>query len=255
MWPKPLRIASPLSRDCDRVAPLYTPLHCVALCIKPLSYAKRYAFMTLRTERMNVRIDLLSPISTGLLKKIQSNNKLSDSNMHIYSAQERFTVNDDSWQSYIEWSGRTSATEIITFDGMLCSSAIDALIDEDWQHNIHADNMVYFFSDYEYLLKRIRFDAAKHNILELTKQPDSNVMPTESFRFCGYDIMDSDDSISVLLNCGPFPDIFSANDTNLFGLIDKLDDAKHIANNIRLANPDEHHCQDCRVWSIARYIG
>ena len=173
--------------------------------------------------------------------------------MPLYSAQERFTKNDDAWHGYIEWSGRTSATEIITLDYMLCSFVIDELIDEDWQHNIHADNMVYFFSEYKYLLKRISFDPAKHNILELTQSPDSNVVPTESFHFCGYDIMDSDDSISVLLNCGSFPDIFSPGDTSVFGLLDKLDEANRIAHDIRTANPDEHHCQDCRVWGIARY--
>ena len=173
--------------------------------------------------------------------------------MPIYSAQERFTPSDESWAKYIEWSGRTSATEIITFDGMLCSSVIDDLTDEDWQHNIQADNMVYFFAGYDYLIKRICFDARKHNILELTKCPDAHVKPTDSFVFCGYDIMDSDDSISVLLNCGSFPDIFSPEQTNLFGLIDNLDHANRIAENIRIGNPDEHHCRDCRVWGIAKY--
>jgi len=175
--------------------------------------------------------------------------------MPIYSAQERFTPNDDSWQSYIEWSGRTNTTEIVTCDGMLCASVIDELTDEDWQHNIHADNMVYFFSSYKYLLTRISFDVGKHNILELTKRPDLDVVASDLFQFCGYDIMDSDDSISVLLNCGSFPDIFSPSDTNAFGLLDKLDDANRIADNIRASNPDEHHCQDCRVWGIARYAG
>lgn len=175
--------------------------------------------------------------------------------MPIYSAHERFTATNAGWRKYIAWSGRTSAIEIVTFDGLLCSSLIDELTDEDWQHNIHADNMVYFFSEYEYLLKRISFDPAKHNVLEITQRPDCNVVPTDSFQFCGYDIMDSNDSISVLLNCGAFPDIFSPSDTNSFGLLDKLDDANRIANNIRKANPDEHHCRDCRVWGIARYVG
>ena len=175
--------------------------------------------------------------------------------MPFYSAQERFTAANPGWQKYIDWSGRNSAVEIITFDGMLCSPLIDELTDEDWQHNIRADNMAYFFSEYVYLLTRISFDPAKHNILELTQRPDCNVVPTDSFQFCGYDIMDSDDSISVLLNCGEFPNIFSPADTNSFGLLDKLDDANRIADNIRTANPDEHHCRDCRVWGIARYAG
>ena len=172
--------------------------------------------------------------------------------MTIYSAHERFTPKKDSWQSYIKWSDRTRATEIITFDDMLCSFLIDDKNDEDW---LYATDNYQFFSSYEYLLKRIQFDDDKHNILELTKQPDSNLTPTKSFRFCGYDIMDSADSISVLLNCGSFPDIFLPRDTNLFGLLDKLEDANRIAKSLRLAYPDEYHCQDCRVWGIARYVG
>jgi len=173
--------------------------------------------------------------------------------MPIYSAQKRFAEGHESWKKYIQWSGQSAVKEIVTFDRMLCEPVIEDLIDEDWLHNIHADNMTYFFSEFSYLLKRIEFDSVLHSILELTKRPDSDVVPTESFQFCGYDIMDSDDSISVLLNCGPFPDMFSSDNTNSFGLVEKLDDANRIAENIRAANPDEYHCRDCRVWGIARY--
>ena len=74
----------------------------------------------------------------------------------IYPAHERFTAHDDAWQKYVEWLGRNSATEITTFDGMLCSL-----------------------------------------------------------------------------------------------LIDDPDHAYRIAETIRVANPEEHHCRDCRVWGIA----
>ena len=173
--------------------------------------------------------------------------------MAIYSAFERFTPADESWDDYIAWSGRSHATEIITTDAMLCSPAIAELTAEDWQHNLESDGLLHLFSDYEYLLNRIKFDATIHNIFELTKRPDSPLMPSASFLPCGYDILDTDDSISVLLNCGSFPGVFSPNETNTFGLIDELARAQEIAEDLRKANPTSHHCKDCRVWGISRY--
>jgi len=79
-----------------------------------------------------------------------------------------------------------------------------------------------FFSGYQHLPERISFDPANHNILALTQRPACNVSPAESFQFCGYDIIDSDDSLSVLSNCGAFPDIFSPDDTNSLRLLDQL---------------------------------
>ncbi|MBT9313232.1 PDDEXK family nuclease [Leptothoe kymatousa] len=173
----------------------------------------------------------------------------------MYSAHHRFTAaNGEAWQAYIQWSGRTQAREIITVDGLLCAPVIDALTTADWDHNIHADNRVYFFTDYAYLRDRIQFDPAKHNILELTQEPEQHVSPTQQFDFCGYDIVDADNSISVLLNCGSFPDIFAPTETNQFGLLDTLDRAQAIAAQIRRANPGEPHCQNCRVWGISRYV-
>ena len=174
--------------------------------------------------------------------------------MTAYSVQERFTPTSEGWVNCIEWSGRANACEIITFDGMLCPSPIDDLTAEDWSHNLHTDNSYHLFRDYKYLLGRIDFDICTHNVLELTAQPQIGVIPSPSFQFCGYDIMDSDDSVSVLLNCGAFPDIFSPLNTNSFGLVPGLDEALRIANDIREANPDEHHCRKCRVWGISRYI-
>jgi len=138
-------------------------------------------------------------------------------------------------------------------DGTLCPSLIDDLTAEDMSHNIYTDNSYLLFPDYKYLVTRDGFSLQTHNILELTMRPDSDVMPTESFQFCGYDIMGSGDSVSVLLNCGEFPDILSPNDTNSFGLLDSLAEADRIANDIRRSNPNEYHCRDCSIWGIAKY--
>lgn len=173
--------------------------------------------------------------------------------MPIFAAYQRFDPQcGDSWASYIEWSGLHHVREIISTDPMLCPSLIDTLIDDDWNFNIHADNRCYFFSDADYLKRRIKYDSSRHNILALSEQPTQIPEMINGFEFCGYDILDSFDSISVLLNCGGFPTIFATDDHNEFGLVDDLDHATKIAKTIRETNSEEPHCKDCRVWGIAR---
>lgn len=171
----------------------------------------------------------------------------------IFAACQKFNSScGESWTRYIEWSGYDQIQEIVSADSILCPSLIDELIDDDWNFNIHADNRVYLFRDFEYLMRRVNYDPSHHNILALTEQPVKTPFYPSQFTFCGYDILDSDDSISVLLNCGAFPSIFSAADLNPLGLLDELGRATTIADNIRKAHPDDSHCGDCRVWGIAR---
>ena len=159
----------------------------------------------------------------------------------------------DSWWRYIEWSGFRHIEELVSTDSMLCPSLIEALVEADWEFNIHADNRVYFFHNYDYLKRRISYDASRHNLLAITERPTQTPDPIPGFTFCGYDILDSDDSISVLTNCGAFPSIYTADDLNCFGLIADLDRVTKFAETIRETNSDDHHCCDCRVWAIARY--
>lgn len=176
--------------------------------------------------------------------------------MSVYTIRSRFTTaSGDTWRRFVQWSGRQHAEEIVSLDESLCPPIITELTEEDWRHNIHADNMVYFFADYDYLLTREPFDSRIDNLLELTKSPDQQPAPTNGFAFCGYDIVDAHGSISVLLNCGSFEGVFSPEATNAFGLIDQFGRAAQIAQTIRETHPADPHCCDCRVWAIARYVG
>lgn len=158
-----------------------------------------------------------------------------------------------SWSTYIEWSGFGHIQEIVSTDIILCPSLIDTLIDEDWSFNIQADNCTHMFYDYEYLKRRIGYDSSRHNILALTERPTHAPAPIDGFVFCGYDILDSNGSISVLVNCGAFPSIYTADDLNQFGLVDDLERVTQIAETIRNTNPGDPHCWDCHVVGIARY--
>ncbi len=173
----------------------------------------------------------------------------------IFAACQKFDARSgDSWLRYIDRSGFIHIDEIVSVDTMLCPSLIDELVDDDWKYNIHADFRAFFFYNYNYLKRRVKYDSSRHNILALTEQPTANVSPLDGFTFCGYDILDGYDSISVLTNCGEHPSIFSAADINRFGLINDLDRVTDIAEKIRGTNPDDDHCCDCRVWGLARYV-
>lgn len=172
----------------------------------------------------------------------------------VFVACQKFDPScGDSWSSYIEWLGFYQIQEIVSTDVMLCPSLIDTLIDEDWNFNIHADNCLHFFHDYEYLKHRIGYDSSRHKILALTERPTHVSAPIDGFTFCGYDILDSDNSISVLVNCGAFPSIYTPNDLNQLVLVDDLSRVRKIAEAIRDNYPDDHHCCDCRVFGIACY--
>lgn len=172
----------------------------------------------------------------------------------LFAACQKFDPRcGDTWSRYIEWSGFRHIDELVSADSMLCPSLIDSYVDADWEFNIHADNRVYFFHDHEYLKRRINYDPSRHNILSLIERPTLTPAAIDGFTFCGYDILDSDDSISVLTNCGAFPSIYTADDINRFGLVTDLLRVAKIAETIRETNANDHHCCDCRVWGIARY--
>jgi hypothetical protein len=176
--------------------------------------------------------------------------------MQFYTAHRRFGPDSgDRWSSFIEWSGFRHVSEVVTTDELLGFALIDELIDEDWKYNIHSDCKMHFFRDLEYLKRRVGYRPELHNLLLITERPDSPTPAPDGFEFCGYDILDSFEAISVLTNCGGFPSIFSQIEVNRYCLLDELARADEIAAAIRLAEPEEPHCHDCRVWSICRYAG
>ncbi len=173
----------------------------------------------------------------------------------IFMVNHRFDARSgDAWGRYVAWSGHRHLREVVTTDPMLCAPLIETLTAEDWAHNIHQDYRTHFFGDFSYLLGRAGFDAAHHNLLAVIEEPRRCPALPPGFEFCGYDVIDSDDAISVLLNCGGFPAIFSSNDLNPLGLIDGLGRALEIAAALRRQHGEDAHCEQCHVWGIARYV-
>jgi hypothetical protein len=144
--------------------------------------------------------------------------------------------------------------ELISIDEMLCPNLIENLVDEDWDYNVHEDNRVYWFRDFNYLMRRVGFDTDLHNILAIADMPEM-VTPYSQFVHRGFDVIDSYDNISILTNCrGGFGDTMKGVKLNHFGLIDSLATAESIADTLRRSFSEDAHCKDCRSISLAQYV-
>ncbi len=173
----------------------------------------------------------------------------------LYTVRERCTpAHSEGWANYVEWSGFTHISELVTLDTMLCSDRIDNLLPTDWQYNVQADFRLTWFTDLDYLRQRCPLRPGRDQLIAAIEQPATVLAPPVDFSPCGFDIVDAAGEISVLTNCGRFPGIFAPGDVNAMGLIDEFEMATAIAHQVRQAFPDEPHCQGCRVWQVARRI-
>ncbi|NEQ45816.1 MAG: hypothetical protein F6K00_20640 [Leptolyngbya sp. SIOISBB] len=170
----------------------------------------------------------------------------------IYTVRERFSPARQDWAAYIEWSGFTHITELITLDTILCGDRIDDLVAEDWQHNLQADCHLTWFTDLNYLRQRCPPRSDQDQLMAAIEQPTRQRSPPAGFMHCGFDILEAEGSISVLTNCGGFPNIFHPTDVNHWGLIDELEVAMAIAQQLHTTFPQETHCHNCQVWQVSR---
>ncbi|MGD1857922.1 MAG: hypothetical protein ACFB2W_27110 [Leptolyngbyaceae cyanobacterium] len=172
-----------------------------------------------------------------------------------FTARQRFMPSQGKdWHSYVQFSGFTHITELVTLDSFLCPDLVENLIDEDWAHNVQVDFRITWFTDFDYARQRVVWRPGKDQLLAVYEQPARLQKVSSPFEFCGFDIVDGDDGNSVLTNCGRFPQIFMPLDVNQWGLLSDLGQANDIAEKIRASFPEEPHCCRCRVWQIARFV-
>ena len=172
-----------------------------------------------------------------------------------YTARQRFApTTSTGWQSYLNFSGFHHISELVSADSILCPNLVTEIIDEDWNHNVKEDYSIDCFFDLDYLKKRIKFEPTLHNLLAIWKRPTAIAIPPVEFEHCGFDILDTYGAISVLTNCGQFPELFEPSSVNRYGLLSDLAQADEISKNLRNTYPEDPHCQDCHVWQIARYV-
>ncbi len=169
-----------------------------------------------------------------------------------YTAVTRFGRDrGEDWRKFIEWSGLAQLREIISLDGILCSNAIDEMTDEDWQHNVHADHKTHLFRDFDYLRRKVTGIKGVH-VLAVMQEPtttDLSSFVDPRFVFRGFDLIETEGSISALVNCSGFDRAFSGTDLSEYGLLTDHSKALTVQELLRSEYPNEHHAR-CDRWAI-----
>lgn len=177
-----------------------------------------------------------------------------DNQYPAYIATETFDPRDaHKWTGYVEWSGLNQLKELVSLDGMLCPSVLPVLKDCYWPHIVSEDYMLDYFTDLDFLLMETE-DIAEFNLLCVYRNPTSDpVAPRSAKRFemLGYDLIETDGSISALSNCGGFPDVFSNAELSSCGLISSRTQALEVQSQLRNSHPEEPHA-NCNLWAIFR---
>ena len=171
----------------------------------------------------------------------------------LFKATARFDPSDgDRWKNYFEWAKIPALCEVVSLDGILCPVLGHDLTDEDWNHNVQADFRLHYFYHLDYLLDRT-FAYVRRNILGLYRNPDAHIEtpPAAGFVFVGYDLIEESTQISAVCNCGGFPESFSNDELNRYGLLDDFNRACIVKHSLATLNPDEHHAQ-CEMYAIWR---
>ena len=174
----------------------------------------------------------------------------------LYIAKERFgPPNGTEWTKYVEWSGLTQLTEVVTLDGMLGPAALEETKDNYWPHIVNEDWMLDFFVDLDFLLSELA-DTSAWNILGVIRRPQADVGSVDwgGFTFLGYDLLDQEAATSALTNCGGFPDVFANSELSHLGLIPNFDRAAEIQDMLRRMHPEERHA-NCDMWAVSRWQG
>ncbi|WP_437186773.1 hypothetical protein SH668x_000129 [Planctomicrobium sp. SH668] len=177
----------------------------------------------------------------------------------LYTIRERFSPEMNvrpplDWTGYLEFSGFSHISELVTLDSMMCPEVITELLDEDWNHNVHEDFRCSLFRDPEYLLVRQPWDAERHQLLAILESPNGSEAVPAGFVRSGFDIMDSYFGNSTLTNCGQLPGIFEPSIVNQFGLLSDFNTAISVRDTMRQREPEDPHLGTCEVWCIARML-
>ncbi len=170
----------------------------------------------------------------------------------FYTAVERFgPASGESWRKFMEWSGLKQLREVVSLDGMLCSSVFGEMTVEDWRHGVQEGFLIRLFHDLDYLLEKLG-DDRRANVLALMRNPtaaDIGSFTDPRFLFRGFDLVELMTGISALVNCGGFDKAFAPTDLSDCGLLTDHGKALDVQKHLRAEYPDEPHA-DCDVWAI-----
>ncbi|MEO1405968.1 MAG: hypothetical protein AAFV54_05700 [Pseudomonadota bacterium] len=159
------------------------------------------------------------------------------------------------WNDFVNWSGLTQITEIVSLDGLLCAPVLSEVKDNYWPYILNEDFMLDYFTDLDFMLRQVS-DTNDKNVLCVFRNPTSHPTPPRGvlkFDFVGYDLIDRQTSISALSNCGGFPKAFSDDELNEFGLLDAREAGLKVQASLVEHYPNESHA-DCNLWALFRSL-
>jgi hypothetical protein len=172
----------------------------------------------------------------------------------LFVATEKFgPLDGERWQRYCAWAKIPGLTEVVSLDCLLCPRIISEIGEEDWGHIVCEDFRLNYFHHLDFLLKRIA-TVPRRNGLGVYRNPDTQIDTRPAvgdFDFMGYDLIEEQTQISALVNCGGFPDAFSNNELNQFGLIAGFERACEIQRRLAELHPEEPHAQ-CERYALWR---
>jgi hypothetical protein len=192
-------------------------------------------------KMQRVRAQMAQPVDRKIMKP-------------LFVATEPFGPRaGDNWTGFVQWSGLTQLTELVSLDSMMCPSVLQETKQEYWPHIVNESFMLNFFTDLPFLLNEVSSIEEKNLLCVFRNPPQEPKAPAEivAFEFLGYDLLDTEACASALSNCGGFPDVFQNDELSQHGLIRSFGRALEIQTNLRKNHPEEHHA-DCDVWAIFR---
>jgi hypothetical protein len=159
----------------------------------------------------------------------------------------------ERWTQYVDWSGLTQLTELVSLDEILCPAVPETLIAADWEYNVHADYQTSYFHSLEYLRRRVASEP-RLNILGVLRNPsasDLERVALPDFGFVGFDLLDIHGDVSALTNCGGFEGVFAGVELSDRGLLTDLERAYQVQRGLGALRPAQSHTE-CQVWAIWR---
>jgi len=174
----------------------------------------------------------------------------------LFTARMRFSPTcGRRWRKWYRWARIPQLKEVVTLDTMLCPSPFIDLLDEDWNHNIHQDLRVSYFTNPEYVIGRVAHELNSFNVLAVVFEPcsdPSSVVVDDRFVFCGYDLLDPEGDISAVTNCGGFDDALTTSDISSVGLLPDYAFAREVQQRLVSHYPEAFACE-CRMCAVWRY--
>jgi hypothetical protein len=151
----------------------------------------------------------------------------------------RFDAADGApWQRFVQWSGLQHLEEVVSLDPHLCpptdGAAAAQCPPDPWPTAAPAG-------------PRLQLLAA----LEEPEAASLAGVDHERFEFLGFDLIEPQAGLSVLTNCGGFPQAFTTRDLSRAGLIPDFEGAQAVRRRLGAAYPNDPHAR-CRLWALWR---